>query len=110
MLTPHPHRIVARRQRGNALRGVMVLAVLAGALALQGTTPAWQSRMDALAASVGLGARACAVKPADAPSSTAGTGWRSARPSLVAGNGALRNPRADAMLMPLPASVVAPAI
>jgi hypothetical protein len=72
-----------RSQRGTVARGVLVIALLAGAVLLQQTTPAWQSRLDAAAAFVGVPYAQCdkASQHAAMPSS----GWHAGKPSMVAG-------------------------
>ena len=69
-------RSPSRPVRGWLARGVLVAGLLAGAVALQLASPAWQSRLDTLAATLGIAAPA------------AGAAAKPAHPSLVAGSGA----------------------
>lgn len=118
MRRPADHQSLFRAQRGTVVRGVLVLAALVGAVALQSTTPAWQSRLDAAAAFVGITSAVCQKPGATAHGSSApvvpGTGWHDGKPSLVAGAsgaaGAHPGARINAAGMVAPAGVVAPAI
>ena len=115
MRRPADQRFRLRSQRGTVVRGVLVLAVMAGAVLLQSTTPAWQSRLDAAAAFVGVTSATCqkAGATGHGPSApgAASSGWHAGKPSLVAG-AAAGNPgaRVNATGMVAPAGFVAPAI
>lgn len=110
-MTPrHTPRSLPRSQRGMVARGVMVLAMLVGGVVLQSTTPAWQSRLDAAAAFVGVPYARCdkpATTNASRPQSTPATqaaGWNAGHPSMVAGGAAGSAPGAATT------AVLAPAI
>jgi hypothetical protein len=97
MRPTHALRRPLRTQRGTVARGVLVLAVLAGAVLLQQTTPVWQSRLDAAAAFIGVPYAQCdkASQRSAAPSS----GWHAGKPSMVAGATA-GNPSAAGFIAP----------
>ncbi len=109
-----------RPQRGTVARGVMVVAGLVTALLLQSTTPAWQSRLDAAAAFIGVPNAQCAKASNDASTSghpaagsdaaaaaaAAANGWHDSKDAMVVS----ATSATAAVPMPASGSGITPAI